>query len=309
MKRIHLSFPPELLSKCLLAVLAVAATTVPLVLIGRDTLGEAVIALLYLVPVGWSASRWGQGPGMCAALAAALTFDFFFIPPFHTFAVGRLEGWLVLAIFLAVAIVVVGRIQSSLSRAQASERDAIFMYELSAALAGLRTQDAVVHALARHLQQMFQAALVEVFIQSGSQSSPLIVQAPLDGVANGKPDRVLPILAAPGLVGEIRLWRGNDWLPPEDSRLLQNFTTQAALALERARLAEAEARANTLAKCQHEIEERYACATQTGCRLADSVHSDHWRGLSVGNDGTGAGLVSTPSQWQLDGQEWTGPWL
>jgi len=248
MKKIHLSFSPELLSKCLLAVLAVAATTVPLVLIGRDTLGEAVIALLYLVPVGWIASQWGQVPGICAALAAALTFDFFFISPFYTFAVGRLEGWLVLVIFLAVAIVVVGRIQSSLSRAQASERDAIFMYELSTALAGLRTQDAVVHALARHLQQMFQAALVEVLVQQpGSQSSPLIVQAPLDGVANGKPDRVLPILAAPGLVGEIRLWRGHGWLPPEDSRLLQNFTAQAALALERARLAEAEARANTLA--------------------------------------------------------------
>ena len=242
MKKIRLS--SDLISKCLLAVLAVAVTTVPLVLIGRDTLGEAVIALLYLVPVGWSAARWAQGPGMCAALAAALTFDFFFIPPFYTFAVGRLEGWLVLVIFLAVAVVVVGRIQSGLSRARASERDAIFMYELSAALAGLRTQDAVVHALARHLQQMLQAALVQVSIQPGNQSAPIIAMAPLDGKADGKPERVLPILAAPGLVGEIHLWRGNGWLPPEDSRLLQNLSTQAALALERAQLAEAEARVN-----------------------------------------------------------------
>jgi two-component system sensor histidine kinase KdpD len=184
---------------------------------------------------------------MCAALAAALTFDFFFIPPFHTFTVGSLEGWLVLAIFLAVAIVVVGRIQSGLSRARASEREAIFMYELSAALAGLRTQDAVIHALARHLQQMFQAALVQVSIQPGNQSSPMRVKAPLDGAASGKPDRVLPILAAPGLVGEIHLWRGDGWLPPEDSRLLQNFASQAAQALERARLAEAEARVKTMA--------------------------------------------------------------
>ena len=238
----RLSFSVEMLSECALAVLTVAAITIVLLLIGRDTLGEAVIALLYLVPIGWSASRWGQGPGMCAALAAALTFDFFFIPPFHTFTVGSLEGWLVLAIFLAVAIVVVGRIQSGLSRARASEREAIFMYELSTALAGLRTQDAVVHALARHLQQMFLATLVQVSIQPGSQSSPIRVKAPLDGAASGKPDRVLPILAAPGLVGEIHLWRGDGWLPPEDSRLLQNFSTQAALALERAQLAEAESR-------------------------------------------------------------------
>jgi len=242
MKNIRLSITAELLVQCAKAVLAVAITTIPLVLIGRDTLGEAVIALLYLVPVGWGTSRWGQGPGMCAALAAALTFDFFFIPPFHTFTVGSLEGWLVLAIFLAVAIVVVGRIQSGLSRARASEREAIFMYELSTALAGLRTQDAVVHALARHLQQMFLATLVQVSIQPGNQSSPIRVKAPLDGAASGKPDRVLPILAAPGLVGEIHLWRGDGWLPPEDSRLLQNFSMQAALALERAQLAEAESR-------------------------------------------------------------------
>ena len=119
----------------LLAVLTVVATTIPLVLIGRDTLGEAVIAMLYLVPVTWSANRWGQLPGISAALTAALAFDFLFIPPFYTFAVARLEGWLVLAIFLGVAIVVVERIQASLSQA----REAVFMYEMSAAICGQRT--------------------------------------------------------------------------------------------------------------------------------------------------------------------------
>jgi two-component system sensor histidine kinase KdpD len=240
---------PELISNCLLAILTIVVTTIPLKLIGRDTLGEAVIALLYLIPVGWSAARWGQAPGICAAVAAALTFDFFFIPPFNTFAVGSLEGWLVLAIFLVVAIVVVGRIQSGLTKARISERDAVFMYELGTALAGLRSQEAVIHGLARHLQQTFLASLVEVSIQPGSQWSSMVAKAPLDVVPNEKPDRVLPILASPGLVGEIRLWRGNGWLPQEDSRLLQNFATQAALALERARLAEVEAgmRAKTVA--------------------------------------------------------------
>jgi K+-sensing histidine kinase KdpD len=247
MKRIRLSITPELYFNCLFALVSVAVTTVPLVYIGRDTLGEAVIALLYLVPVGWSAARWGQVPGIVAAVAAALTFDYFFIPPFYTFVVGRLEGWLVLAIFLSVAIMVIGRIQSGLSKAHKNEREAIFMYELSAALAGLRTQEAVVHALARQLQQMFQSALVEVSIQPGIQSPSMFVKLPVDGLVHGKPDLVLPILASPGLVGEICLWRGNGWLPSEDSRLLKNFATQAALALERARLAEAEARANAVA--------------------------------------------------------------
>ncbi len=247
MRRFQLSITTELLNNCLLAVLSVGALTVPLALIGLKTLGEAVIALLYLVPVGWSAARWGQLPGMCAALTAALVFDFFFIPPFYTFAIGRLEGWLVLVIFLYVSIAVVGRIQHGLTQARNSERDAMFMYELSMAMTGLRTQEAVAHALVSNLQQMFLASLVEVSLQSRKGSAPLLVKAPLDGKAEGSADRLLPILAAPGLIGEIRIWSGDGWLPPESSRLLQNFTNQASLALERARLAEAEAALTTKA--------------------------------------------------------------
>lgn len=246
MAKTKITFPSIMLVNCISALLTVVLTSIPLILIGRATLGEAVIALVYLVPVSWSTARWGQVPGICAAIAAALTFDFFFIPPFLTFNVGSLEGWLVLAIFLAVAILVVGRIQVGLTRAHLSERDALFMYELSNALAGLRTQEAVVHALARHLQQTFNAELVEVCVQPGGQLESMVAKAPPDRSEENKPDRILPILASPGLLGEIRLWRGNGWLPEEDSRLLQNFTTQAILALERARLAEAEARSGVM---------------------------------------------------------------
>lgn len=239
----NIHFPePDLILHTMFALGAVGVATVPLVYIGRDTLGEAVIALLYLVPVSWSTARWGQVPGCFAAVAAALAFDYFFIPPFHTFTVGSLEGWLVLTIFLIVAIFVVNRIQSGLSRAKASERDAIFLYELSTALGGMRTEDAVAHVLARHLQQLFQAKLVEVFVQPVNQVPPIIVDAPANGTADGKPDRLLPILAAPGLLGEIRIWKGNGWLPSDDSRLMRNFAAQAVSALEHARLSEAEAR-------------------------------------------------------------------
>jgi K+-sensing histidine kinase KdpD len=248
MKKLRSALTIKLLFNCIFAIFAVAITTFPLVRIGRDTLGEAVIALLYLIPVGWSAARWGQVPGLCAALAAALAFDFFFIPPFLTFTVGSLEGWLVLAIFLVVAIIVVGRIQKGMSRALASERDAHFMYELSITLAGLRTQETVIQVLARHLQGLFQAKLVEVTLTSGSQKAPLIAHAPAALTKNSKPDMVLPILASPGMVGEICIWRGNGWLPEENSLLLKNISQQAALSLERARLMEAETSTNSLPK-------------------------------------------------------------
>jgi hypothetical protein len=152
----------------------------------------------------------------------------------------------VLIIFLVVSIVVIGRIQSGITKAQTSEREAVFMYEMSAALAGLRTQEAVVHALATNLQMMFQSELVEVWAQPEGNAKPMFSSAPPNVKGTGLPDRILPILASPGLLGEIRIWRGYGWLPAEGSRLLSNLTTQASQALERARLAETEKSLNTL---------------------------------------------------------------
>jgi two-component system sensor histidine kinase KdpD len=236
MKKLNITISPEILQSCLLGVISVAALTAVMALIGRPTLGEAVIALLYLLPISFSTTRWGQASGICAAVAAALAFDFFFIPPFYTFTVGSLEGWLVLAIFLAVAILIVGRIQFGLSRALQREREAIFMYELSSALAGLRKQDAIARTLANQIRQIYQAALVKVLILLDGSSQ--VAFAPQDGTMKGEPDLTLPIMTARGMVGEISIWRGEIPLPDEENRLLQSFAMQGAMALERARLDE-----------------------------------------------------------------------
>jgi K+-sensing histidine kinase KdpD len=219
----------------LIILIVVAITTGLMMLIGREKLGEAVIALLYLVPVGWSASRWGQGPGIVAAISAALAFDYFFIPPFLTFAVARLEGWLVLVIFLSVAILVVGRIQSSLNKAWASEREAMFMYELSKSLSGLHTQEATAYTIARFIQERYLAELVMVTVQSNDQSKETIAIEPQNCSPKGKPERILPILNAWGLIGEISIWSGRVELPSAESRLFRNFSLQAGQALERTR--------------------------------------------------------------------------
>ena len=239
MKRIKLT--PKMLADGLKGMLIVAVITIPMKLIGRDVLGEAVIGLLYLAPIAWSASKWGQVAGMSAALTAALCFDFLFIPPFYTFVIGRLEGWLVLAIFFAIAIVVIGRIQDSLSKA----REATFMYEMSSALANMRTQEAVAHMVAKYIEQLFQASLVIVTFQHSKQSPQIAVSEPHNGKQKGRPDRVMPIMNAWGLVGEIQIWRGEfGGLPAENSPLLQNFSTQAARAFERTYELEMERAAN-----------------------------------------------------------------
>ncbi len=241
MKKIK--FTPNMLTNGLKGMLAVIILTIPMWLIGKDVLGEAVICLLYLAPIAWSANKWGQVSGVSAALTAALCFDFLFIPPFYTFAIGSLEGWLVLVIFFAIAIVVVGRIQHSLSRA----REATFMYELSSVLANARTQDAVAHAVVRYIQQLFQASQVSVTFQLSRQYPRIMASKSHDSEEKGKPDRVLPILNVWGLVGEIQIWRGEFGdLPSEDSHLLQNFASQTARAFERTQSMEMEQKANGL---------------------------------------------------------------
>jgi K+-sensing histidine kinase KdpD len=230
MKQNRFSSGSKFLIPSLLAVLTVTITTIPLFLIGQNTLGEAVIALLYLVPVVWSANRWGRLPGLSAALAAALAFDFLFTTPFFTFTVDLLEDWLVLVIFLGVAIWVVERIQTSLTKA----REAVFMYDMSAAICGQRTPEAVAYAVARQIQQLFQATLVNVVFHPDKDSPGIVVSEPCNGIGKGRPDCVLPIVNSWGLVGEIQIWRGlYSELPSQDGRLFQNFALQIARAFER----------------------------------------------------------------------------
>src|SRR5512139_2161498 len=233
MSKRQLNLSTKMLEGSAIAVGLVLATTAAFLLIGRPVLGEGVIALLYLVPIGWSTTRWGQLAGMCAAVAAFLTFNFFFIPPFYTFQIGSVEGWLMLVIFLAVATVIVGRIQYGLQRAHVREREALFMYELSTSLAGARTPESIARTLARQLQQMLQAELVQVVVESDQSADSILVGVPTNGPAVEKPDQVLPMLAPHRLVGEIRLWRGRAPLPSANGILLQNFAEQGALAIER----------------------------------------------------------------------------
>ncbi len=55
-----IKFTPGMLTSGLKGMLAVLALTIPMWLIGRDVLGEAVIGLLYVASIASSASKSGQ---------------------------------------------------------------------------------------------------------------------------------------------------------------------------------------------------------------------------------------------------------
>jgi two-component system sensor histidine kinase KdpD len=212
----------------------------------RGVLEKTLIALIYLIPLGFITAFWGFGPGITSAVLTFVTFNYFFIQPYHTFAVHNPTDVVILIVFLIVAVVVsqlVGRAQAGQALATAREREATQLYELSIALAGLHNDHTIAEILAKHIQATSQGEAVELNIM-GAQ--PFIFHLPEINPPTRVPELVVPIQAARGILGEIRFWRAAPAISPGERRLLQTFASQGALALERAWLAQAESRARVL---------------------------------------------------------------
>jgi two-component system sensor histidine kinase KdpD len=120
---IKLSISPLVISRYLSAIFAVALFTAGLYSL-RNVLNDPVVALLYLLPVVLSATFWGLGPGITAALCAFLTFNYFFIEPYYSFRVHQTPDLLALLVFLVVTIItsqLMGRVKASLAEGRISQ--------------------------------------------------------------------------------------------------------------------------------------------------------------------------------------------
>lgn len=71
----------------------------------RSSLSEAHIALAYLMVVLGGSSQGGRVLGLALATTAFLSFNFFFIPPYHTLAIADPLDWVILVSFLITAVV------------------------------------------------------------------------------------------------------------------------------------------------------------------------------------------------------------
>ena len=95
--------PPAVLG-VLAAALAVAAVTS--LLYPLKSLAPAIsLGVVYLVAVLLVASVWGMWLGALTAIASALAFNFFHIPPTGRFTIREAQDWVALAVFLVAALV------------------------------------------------------------------------------------------------------------------------------------------------------------------------------------------------------------
>src|SRR6266568_6119799 len=103
------------------AVLAVGVGTT-LILPFRQQINSTTVALVYLLIVLFVAILGRSGPALIASLLAMLCFNFFFLPPFHTFTIADPQNWVALTAFFVTALAV-GQL-SARARQRAEEAEA-----------------------------------------------------------------------------------------------------------------------------------------------------------------------------------------
>ena len=123
--------PTGVLADVALAVAAVAATTAAARLAG---LNSTTAGLVLLVAVLAIALARGLRAAVAGAFGATLAFNFFFLPPLHTFTIAEPANWVALFCFLIVAVVVsrlVLRAREQADDALRRRREIEVLYDLS----------------------------------------------------------------------------------------------------------------------------------------------------------------------------------
>lgn len=137
-------------------------------------------SMLYLIAVLAIAITFGRGPAVLASIAAFLTFNWFFIEPYHTLTIADPTEWVALLLFLLTAVVT-GQLAA---RERRRAREAEQRERENAALYVSLNQALEARAAEAQRREQISATLYEL----GAQSRAL--------VAKPEPERFLAELAS-----------------------------------------------------------------------------------------------------------------
>jgi two-component system sensor histidine kinase KdpD len=230
--------------------------------------GNSAVDLLYLPAILASAILFGLWPALVAGLASALTYNFFFTPPFHTFRMDRPADIATVVILFLVATVTSKlaasvREQAALATAHASRNATIAGF--AARLLGCTTKQEIAAAACTELARIFASNVV---VAEGVSRPEVVASQPARlpmapseivtaayvlefGESAGRGGRrpyptdwqFHPVRSGSSVLAAVGLVRDDDSVAvsEEQQELLASLLDQIALALERARL-EREAR-------------------------------------------------------------------
>ncbi len=103
------------------ALLAIALTTLVIYPV-REVAPAVSTGVLYLLAVLLVSTLWGTWLGLATAVASALAWNFFHIPPTGRFTISDPENLVALGVFLATAVVASAVADLARSRAAEAER-------------------------------------------------------------------------------------------------------------------------------------------------------------------------------------------
>lgn len=294
------------------AAVALAALGAALFLRGGMNLPD--LEMLFLLAVMIAAVWFGRGPALvCAGLGVAC-YDFFLVPPYHTFLVHDRKYFLTFTMMFGVGYVMselTGRLRRHEHDALAREKNTGVLYALTRELASTDLPDQIAAIAARRAADAFCATCV-ILARSIDGGFRRLGAFPADAATDEKAaalahwalerDQVsglgtdtLPgasILCAPLRAGDSRL--GVLTLLPDDARALRVeqrtfldvFCRQVAVALERARLSDdarlaalrakaEEMRSSLLSAVSHDLRTPLASITGAATTLRDGAHLSH----------------------------------
>ncbi|MBX3003458.1 MAG: sensor histidine kinase KdpD [Anaerolineales bacterium] len=236
--------------------LVAAATAMGLPL--RQQVEPTNLVMLYLLAILFVALRWGRGPSLLASILGVLAFDFFMVAPYHTFAVSDVQYFFTFAVMLLVGSLTSGLAARAREQAEAAQRRTLLTTELYNFTKDLATATRIDEVLV-HIVDTVEHTLsgkVAVFLSKGEKLVPQAGGSFQPGqeelaVAHwayqhnqpagqgtetlaGARGRYLPLRTAKNTIGTlgILLTDSSNWLGNDRERLLDAFSTQAALAIE-----------------------------------------------------------------------------
>lgn len=234
------------------------------------------IALVFLMAVLAAALRFGLGAALFASLLSAFALNYFFLPPLYTLNISDPESVIALGFFLGVAFIasnLTSRVQRQAAAARQRARTAEDLYLFSKKLAGTATLDDVLWATAYQIASMLKLRVVlllpengSIAVKAGYPPDDTFDEADVaaarwawenDRAAGRGADTLpgakrlyLPLKTGRTPVGVVGL--DNDkpgpLLTPEQRRLLDALTDQAAVAIERIQLVDDVERAKLAAE-------------------------------------------------------------
>jgi two-component system sensor histidine kinase KdpD len=224
------------------------------------------VDLVFLTAVVGVAVRFGLWPSVLASVAASLCYNFFFLPPLHTFTITEPTNVAAFFFFMLIAILVsnlAARVRTQAVSAIGRVRTTESLYAFSRKLAGTATLDDVLWATAYQAALMLRVRVVlllpedgVITVKAGYPPEDQLDKADLAAAnwawGNDRPagrgsDTLpgakrlfLPMRTGRGAIGVIGIDddRTGPLLTPDQRRLLDALMDQGALAIERVQLVE-----------------------------------------------------------------------